>query len=263
MVLGSSAFDALQSSRDYYFYKLIFGQICEEDFSVLYSEDSPTRNCPVNCLLSALILIQMKNLSHDEFFNRLKFDVGLRLSLGLKDFDERPFVPRTFYNFKNRLADYERETGINLIAKVFSALSAEHIRQLGVKTQIQRLDSVLINSNIRTHTRLSLLVEVLCRLHRILSLEDQTKYAVWFKPYLKGGEKYVYGIRSDEYSTRLEHLGAVYHSVYQDIAERYTDEAVFEMFRRVYEEHFKVVDDPQAQQLIEVRPVKELSSDFR
>ena len=180
-ILGSSAFDALQSSRDYYFYKLIFGQICEEDFSVLYSEDSPTRNCPVNCLLSALILIQMKNLSHDEFFNRLKFDVGLRLSLGLKDFDERPFVPRTFYNFKNRLADYERETGINLIAKVFSALSAEHIRQLGVKTQIQRLDSVLINSNIRTHTRLSLLVEVLCRLHRILSLEDQTKHAVWFK----------------------------------------------------------------------------------
>lgn len=260
-IIGASAFEALKCSQEYYFYKLIFSRICESDFSVLYSEASPTRNCPVNCLMGALIMLQLKNHSHEEFFKRLKFDVGLRLSLGLKDFNERPFVERTFYNFKNRLASYEQETGINLVAKVFSTLSAEHIRQFGVKTNIQRLDSVLINSNIGTYTRLSLLVEVLCRLHRILSLEDQSKHAVWFKPYLKGGEKYVYSVRPDEYSTQLDHLGAIYHSIYQDIAERYVEAPVFKIFERVYKEHFKVIEDPQAEQLIEVRLGKELSSD--
>ncbi len=260
-ILGPKAFAALKLSKDYQFYKWIFSRICEEDFSVLYSEDSPTRNCPVNCLMAALILIQMKNLSHEEFFNRLKFDVGIRFALGLKGFDERPFVERTFYNFKNRLSEYAAKMGINLVAQVFSRLSAEYIRHFKVKTDIQRLDGVLINSNIRAHSRLSLLVEVLCRLHRVLSAEDQAKHAVWFKPYLKGGEKYVYGVRPDAYDTQLEYLGAVYHALHEDIAERYADEQDFKIFQRAYKEHFKVVEDEGAEQPIEVRPSGELSSD--
>lgn len=259
-ILGSDALEALKSSPEYSFYKLIFSRISEEDFSVLYSEASPTKNCPVNCLLATLVLLQWKNLSHDEFFRQLKFNVAFRVAMGLKDFDEKPFVSRTLYNFKNRLAAYEVETGVNLVAKVFADLTLEQLRELGVKTEIQRVDTVLINSNIRTHTRLSLLVEVLSRVHRVLSVEDQQKYEVWFKPYLKGGEKYVYSVSPDDYPSRLEYLAAVYYSIHQNLSEQYAQEPVFQIFDRVFREHFKVDSDAENLPIV-VRASKELTSD--
>ena len=214
----------------------------------------------MNCVVAALILLQWKNLSHDEFFRQLKFNVALRLGMGLKDFDEQPFVPRTFYNFKNRLRSYESQTGTHLIAQVFTRLSSSQLKDLRIKTNIQRTDTVLINSNITAHSRLSLLVEVLCRLHRILSESDRIRHEVWFKPYLKGGEKYVYSICTDGYAGQLEYLGAIYHSIHQDLSATYADEPVFQIFQRAYQEHFKVVEDEAAKVPIEVRPVEELTS---
>jgi len=260
-IIGADALASLKLSPEYAFYKLVFSKINEENFKVLYSELSPTKNCPVNCLLATLVLLQWKNLSHKEFFNQLKFNVALRVALGLKDFDEKPFVARTLYIFKNRLSAYEAEMGINLVANFFRDFTVEQLKAMGIKTEIQRLDTVLINSNIKAHTRLSLLVEVLVRFYRILSAEDQQKYASWFKPYLKGGEKYVYSISPDDYPSKLEYLAAVYYSLHQNLSEQYADAPVFKIFDRVFKEHF-IVDKDAEDLPIVVRPSKELGSDI-
>lgn len=259
-ILGKDALEALKLSPEYLFYKLIFSKICEEDFSVLYSAKAQTKNRPVNCLVSTLILLEMKNLSHKEFFNQLKFNVALRVALGLKDFAEVPFVPRTLYNFKNRLDSYNSRMKIDLITKCFTKLTIAQLKELGIKTDIQRLDTVLINSNIKAHTRLSLLVEVLCRLHRILSKEDQQKYELLFKAYLKGGEKYVYGVAPDGYTSKLACLGFVYYNLHQNLSEQYAEEPVFKMFERVFKEHFEVDKDAEDLPIV-VRPGRELGSD--
>jgi hypothetical protein len=100
--------------------------------------------------------------------------------LGLKNLENRPFTERTVFNFKNRLSGHAHEKGGNLLEKVFDQLTADQLKGLKIKTNIQSCDSVLLDTNIRTYSRLSLLVEVLPK-------GEQESYFALFAPYLKGG----------------------------------------------------------------------------
>ena len=168
-ILSPEKLALLKASRDYHFYRLIFCNIREEDFSCLYSINPSAPNSPVNCLVGAQILTKMRNWSHEELMNQLQFNVSVRVALGLKGLDGLPFSARTFYNFNNRLSAHYNRTGENLLEKVFTSLTEEQLKTLKVKTSIQRADSVLINSNIRSYSRLALLVEVIRRVYQILT----------------------------------------------------------------------------------------------
>lgn len=259
-ILSPEKLEILKSSRDYYFYKLIFCNIREEDFSCLYSSLPSAPNSPVNCLVGAHILLKHRNWSHEELFSQITFNVSVRVALGLKDLDSVPFSSRTLYNFNNRLASHYKRTGENLIEKVFIQLTDEQLKELKVKTSIQRADSVLINSNIRSYSRLSLLVEVLRRVYNILTDVDKQTHKVWFKPYLQGGEKYIYSLKAGENLPRMEYLAAVYYGINQQLAANYTDHPVFQMFQRVYIEHFKEDGEAKGFPII-IRPKEELGSD--
>lgn len=259
-ILSPEKLALLQESRDYHFYKLIFCNIREEDFSCLYSIKPSAPNSPVNCLVGAQILTKMRNWSHEELMSQLQFNVSVRVALGLKGLDGLPFSARTLYNFNNRLSAHCNRTGENLLEKVFNSLTEEQIKSLKVKTTIQRADSVLINSNIRNYSRLALLVEVLRRVHQILSEVEKEKYQVWFKPYLQGGEKYVYSLKSGEKQARLDYLAAVYYGVHQNLHSKYATHSVFQVFARVYAEHFR--EDTETKDFpIILRPKEELGSD--
>ena len=259
-ILSPEKLVKLKESRDYHFYELIFCNIREEDFSCLYSIKPSAPNSPVNCLVGAQILVKMRNWSHEELMQQLEFNVSVRVALGLKGLDGLPFSARTLYNFNNRLSAYHQRTGENLLEKVFNSLTEEQLRSLKVKTSIQRADSVLINSNIKSYTRLALLVEVLRRVYQILTEAEKVAHQVWFKPYLQGGEKYVYSLKSGEKQARLDYLAAVYYGVYQNLREKYASHSIFQMFERVYGEHFK--EDAETPDFpIVLRPKEELGSD--
>lgn len=258
-ILSPEKLAILKESRDYHFYRLIFCNIREEDFSCLYSINPSAPNSPVNCLVGAQILTKMRNWSHEELMNQLQFNVSVRVALGLKGLDGLPFSARTLYNFNNRLSAHFNRTGENLLEKVFNSLTEEQLKTLKVKTSIQRADSVLINSNIRSYSRLALLVEVIRRVYQILTKAEKEKYQVWFKPYLQGGEKYVYSLKNNEKLPRLAYLAAVYYSIHQNLKAKYGEHRIFQMFQRVYAEHFK--EDTEAVDFpIILRPKEELGS---
>jgi hypothetical protein len=261
ILLGKAKTEDLKRSQGYFFYQLIFKQIKESDFSVLYSshvQSAPNR--PVNYLVSSLILLQQRNWSHSDFESQIKYNAEIRLALGLKDMESMPYHIRTLYNFKNRLTKYYKETGINLLEQVFENLTEAQLRQFEVKTSIQRGDTVLLNSNIRSHSRLSLLVEMIRRLNEILLENDQKDCALWLGAYLKGGEKYVYDVKANDYARHLEQLGQSYYGLYTMLNEKYASEEVFKMFERAYKEHFEL-EVEEAITVIKVRPSKELSCD--
>ena len=79
------------------------------------------------------------------------FDLRTKAALGLSRIEEKPFSRATLFNFQNRLLEYEQKTGINLLEKVFDNLTAEQLKELKIKTDIQRSDSTLISSNIRNY----------------------------------------------------------------------------------------------------------------
>jgi len=231
----------LQKSKGYHFYEEIFSKIEEEDFSVLYSKKHSGANSAVNCLVGAFLLCHHRNWSHEELDYQLSFNIEARVAVGLKDLEEVPFVMRTFYNFLNRLTTYHKETGKNLLQGVFDKLTTSQLEKLGIKTNIQRTDSVLLNSSIRSYSRLALLVEVISRLYKVLSPADQSRYDSILKPYLVGGEKYVYSINGSDRVTKLEYLAIVYYKLYTNLQATYAAEPLFQIFERVYQEHFKAV----------------------
>jgi hypothetical protein len=118
-----------------------------------------------------------------------------------------PFEMRTVYNFRQRVSQHMQETGENLIEQVFVQVTDEQLAALELKTGHQRMDSVLVASNIRQISRLQLLVEVVQRVWRMLTEADQGLYAPSFEPYLKGtAGQYCYRVKGDEVD---EHLAAV------------------------------------------------------
>ena len=258
-ILGTKKLANLQQSKGYTFYEIIFCNIVESDFAVLYSSKSYTPNSPINCMVSALFLLHERNWSYEELMSQIDFNVEIRVALGLKNLQDRPFTERTLFNFKNRLSKHAHQTGENLLEKVFDSLTKGQLKQLKIRTNIQRCDSVLLDTNIRTYSRLSLLVEVLRRVYRILSKADQTAYQALFAPYLKGGEKFVYRLNGESQQIHLETLTQVYYSIYTLLKEQYAGEEVFQVFERAYNDHFKVIEEA-AKFPLELRPKEELSS---
>ena len=250
--------DLLDISKEKWFYNLVLRNINENNFKPLYSEKASRPNVAVNILVSALILKELKGLSYDELMESVMFDLRFKVALGLVSIDEVPFSRGTLFNFQNRILAHEHRTGINLIEQVFDNLTAQQIKQLSLKTDIQRTDSTLISSNIRKYSRIQLLIEVLIRLERILDETDKQLIGEQLQAYLKtGSDKYVYGLKSNELPRELEKLGNVYYTVFTEINEKdtYHEKKEFINFVRVYKEHFVVVN-----QQVSPKPTGELNS---
>ena len=248
----------LDKSKEKWFYNLIFKNIIETKFKPLYSIIASRPNVAVNILVSALILKELRGISYDELMESMMFDMRYKTALGLDLIDEVPFSRATLFNFQNRILEHEMQTGINLIELVFDNLTAEQIKQLKLKTDIQRTDSTLISSNIRKYSRIQLLIEILIRLERILNKTDKAQIGEDIQAYQKkGSEKYLYALKPGEFPHELEKLGKVYHTIYSQISDKkdYQQKKEYVNFERAYKEHFMVVN----QQLIP-KPSEELNS---
>jgi hypothetical protein len=256
--LGNKARKALEGSKEKWFYYLILRNINEVDFRDLYSDKASRPNAPVNILVSALILKELKGISYDELMESVMFDLRFKTALGLSDIGEVPFSRATLFNFQNRILDYQQQTGLNLIEQVFDKLSAKQIKDLSLKADIQRSDSTLVSSNIKKYSRLQLLIEVLIRLIRILKEEDRLFISEQLQPYLKKGtDKYIYGLKGNQLPHELEKLGKVYYRVFEWMSKKepYHDKQEFINFERAYREHFVVVERE-----VSPKPTEELTS---
>jgi len=253
--LPEKKYKKMLRSKEYDFYRLLFCQIDEDIFSVLFSENCSRPNAPVNVLVSAMILLHHNNWTTRQLFDRIDFDLLTRTALGLDSLDDTPFCPATYFNFQNRLLSHFLETGENLLEQVFDRLTKKQLKTLGIKTHIQRSDSFMAMSNIRSYGRTQLLVEMLIRLQRVLSDEDKARFAEVMSPYIKqSSEQYIYNLERGRIPHQLEQLGYVYHELYQALEQRYRDVDIFRTFERVYHEHFTVIKDK-----VQVKPGQELN----
>jgi len=245
----------LLASPQWCFYDLIFCHIDETLFEPLYSDKASRPNAPINCMVAALILKHHFGWSFATLFQQLDFDLLTRAALGLRTLSETPFVQSTLFDFQHRVFTHHLSTGDNLFECVFDALTADQLTGLGLKTSIQRADSVLIASNIRDYSRLQLLIEVVLRLHRILSEEEQARVQDLLAPYLKQtSAKYLYQLEREAIPRELSTLGAIYQTLVEQFRAPYGETEIFRILERVYTEHFTVANDT-----ISVIPGSELS----
>lgn len=248
----------LNRSEYRFFYELVYSQVDEEVFRPLYCSDNGSPNAPVNAMVSALILKDKKNWTYEELFERVYFDLLTRTALGLDTLEEVPFCQATLFNFQNKMNEHFIKTGENLLERVFDGLTTEQLKELEIKTDIQRSDSFLIGSNIRKYGRLQLLVEVLVRLHRVISDEDRERYKDEFSTYVKqSSSQYLYRLRRGSLEEEMEKIGECYRRLYDGLKSDYADVEIFTIFERIYGEHFRSLKEGEK---IEVKSTDELVS---
>jgi hypothetical protein len=132
------------------------------------------------------------------------------------------------YNSGQRLSRHMQETGKNLLDQVFVQVTDEQLAVLKLKTGHQRMDSVLVSSNIRRMTWLHLLVEMVQRVRRMLVEEDQASYAEVFRSCRQGtAGQYCYRVKGDGVAVYVEAIGQLVHRLVRVISWLVTPEIFF------------------------------------
>lgn len=236
--------DRLEESWAGTFYREFFCRLNEAPFAVLYSGEASRPNVAINVLVGLEVLKAGFGWSDEELYDAYCYDLQVRYALGCRNLGEGHFELRTVYNFRRRLVEHMQQTGENLLEQAFEQVTGEQLEQLEVKTGKLRMDSTQVMSNIRQMSRLQLLVEVVQRLAREMSEADQDRSAQELEPYLKGSSgHYVYRIKPEDKNRHLQEIGRVMSQLVEGLATDYAENDTYQLFKRVFEEHFVVEAD--------------------
>ena len=239
--LSATARKILETSWASTFYKDFFCKIDETILAPLYSTKKSRPNTPVNILIGFEALKSAFGWSDEELYGHFLFDMQVRYSLGIHDFDEEYFDIRTVYNFRAALCRYEEDSGINLIQKVIEKITDCQIDKFKLKTGLQRMDSTLIQSNIQNMSRIQLLVQFIINFHKRLTDDDKKKYLDRFALYIKEDSMhYCYRLKRDEAKTRLVEIGEDIQFFVKEFKDQYGNREAYKKLNRAFEEHYRI-----------------------
>jgi hypothetical protein len=235
----------LKGSWAYSFYQDFFCRIDEEIFADLYSSEPSRPNVPVNVLVGLEVLKAGFGWSDEELYENYCFNLQVRYALGYDRLGDGDFTIRTLYYFRERLSKHSLESGVNLLEQAFEQVTDAQIRDLQVRTGMQRMDSTQIASNIVDASRLQLLVEAIQRVHRILSEADQERLSSSFEPYLKGtAGHYTYRVKGKEaIQEHLQQVGSMIYHLLAELKDAYATETAYQVLDRIFAENFTLIED--------------------
>lgn len=130
--------------------------IPEDAFAHLYADGKGRPNVPVAILVGLSLIKELRNLTDSQMFEAFHFDMLVHHALGIAP-GEGTFAERTMYYFRERVA------GDPAAQETFNTLTARMIESLGVCTDVQRLDSTQVSSNMVHLSRLGLFVQTIER----------------------------------------------------------------------------------------------------
>lgn len=156
---------ALDNSWAKIFAEEIFPAIDEERFRVLCSDRTQCRsNTPVNICVGALIIKELFQISDDEIVENLMLDPRYQYALHTTSFEEQPLSDKTLSRFRKRCYDYESVYGIDLLHDCVTNLSGKIAKMININPRIKRMDSFMVETNIKNLSRAELLYSCLAKL---------------------------------------------------------------------------------------------------
>ena len=135
----------------------IFPAIDEQPFAVLYSDKDSRPNTPVNVIIGALIIKELFDYSDDEIVENLMLDLHLQYALHTTSFKEQPLSDKTLSRSRKRCYEYEEEHGVDLIHDCVKDLSEKLKKLMNMSGRVRRMDSMMIEANIRKYSRAELI----------------------------------------------------------------------------------------------------------
>ena len=200
--------NALEKSWAKIFADEIFPFIDEERFSVLYSDKASRPNTPVNVTIGALIIKELFDYSDDEIAENLMLDLHLQYALHTTSFEEQPISDKTLSRFRKRCYDYETLHGADLYHDCVNDLSSKIAKLMNLNGRIRRMDSMMIESNIRFLSRMELIYTCISKLVMYLSKNKQDVVPESFKHYADSNDynRIFYHQRNDDMDAIIQTL---------------------------------------------------------
>lgn len=226
----------LEKSWGTYFADHVFPYIDEQMFSVLYSDNKASRpNTPVNVLFGANILKENFGQTDDEIIEALMFDVRYQVALHTTSFKEQPLSDKSLERFRRRLLEYEAETGIDLVHECMVRLSSQMAAFLKISGSVKRMDSLMIESNIRKMSRLELLYTCTANMVQLLSKNREAGLISGMEHYTEADDRnrVIYHNHSEETAEKIEVILADAMKLMQSVPEQYTDSSEWILLKKV------------------------------
>jgi len=191
------------------FSEIVFPAINEQRFAVLYSDTPSGRpNTPVNAVIGSLILKELFGLIDDDLLASILCDVRFQFALHTTSFEEQPFSDRTFSRFRERLYNYEIETGIDLLQEEMTALADYFVKYLGIETTLKRMDSLMVSSSAKKMSRLEIMYTCVSNMVRLVHRTGEIQYLKSLEHYLDDEDRntVIYHRKSEEQTSRLQQV---------------------------------------------------------
>ena len=187
------------------FSEIIFPQINEKRFAVLYSDNMATRpNTPVNAIIGALIIKELFSLTDEDLLESILCDVRFQVALRTTSFKEQPFSDRTFSRFRERLYYHELDTGEDLLKDEMHDLAEAFRKYLNIEPTLKRMDSLMVASGSKKMSRLEILYTCVANLVKQLHKNSETTLVQPLQTYLK-----------EEHRNQI-----IYHQRHEDLDQR-------------------------------------------
>jgi len=227
------------------FYKLVFCKIDESKFAKMYS-DKGRPNFPVNILICLDILKMLFKLTDEQLIQRFHYDLQFMNALGIQEINEITLGTRTLYDFRKRLGNFIADGNGYAIIEIFILLTNNFIEKANIKTDIQRIDSTMIQSNMKELSRTQLMFDVMSRFVNSLKPQDKKKVP---KGTLSLIENKNIKDLIDEIPDKEKRLTKLATEMYRIILIFQNTDKVqnqnYQYLHRVFQEQVNIIDDKQ------------------
>lgn len=236
---------ALENSWAQIFADEIFPVIDEDRFSVLYSDKASRPNAPVNVIIGALIIKELFDYSDDEIVENLMLDLHLQYALHTTSFAEQPISDKTLSRFRKRCYDYETAHNVDLYHGCVTDLSSKIAKVLKLNGRIKRMDSMMIESNIRFLSRMELIYTCISKLVIYLEKNSPDKVTENLNHYadLNDYNKIFYHQRNDDMEQIIQKLLNDSDSLLAICGTEYEDLTEYQLFTRCLSDQTVVEND--------------------
>ena len=199
---------ALEKSWAKVFADEIFPAIDEKRFAVLYSDKASRPNTPVNVIVGALIIKELFDYSDDEMVENLMLDLHLQYALHTTSFEEQPLSDKSLSRFRKRCYDFEKLYNVDLYHDCVKDLSGKIGKLMNINGRVRRMDSMMIESNIRKLSRLELLYTCIAKLVTYLNKKQSIFLPEEFMHYCDPNDfnRVIYRQRSTDTDSRIQIL---------------------------------------------------------
>lgn len=235
-------------------------RIEESLFEPLYAKKTGSPNASVRIMVAMMILKEANGWSDSQLYEQCRFNLLVRRSLGLINLDDPIPTESTYYLFRKRIVEHEREGNANLLEATFTAVTKGQATDFQVSGRRIRMDSKLLGSNIAFLSRYELVHESLrlfCDKTSLSRLEGSlpAEQMDLLKSLLaEKGNKVVYRNSSEEVRGRLIELGRLAYRLLEIFKGSCSPH--YQMMARLFAEQFEVDE----QKLVMARAKESISA---